>query len=99
MIAAAASVVEDEASRAALAPAFVVWLYAPTWVLAQRMREGAHRPHYDTDLARMLADQLRRRERWFREVADLVVDVSLTTPDEAARTILDAFHAAARSER
>lgn len=93
VIAAAASVVDDPAARAALGPAFVVWLHAPTWVLAQRMRDGGHRPHYDTDLSRMLTEQQRRRERWFRSVADLVVDVSVTSPEEAARRILEAFRA------
>lgn len=94
VIAAAASVVDDPTARAALASSFVVWLHAPTWVLAQRMRDGAHRPHLDADLPRMLAAQQQRRERWFRAVADLSVDVSVTTPEEVARRVLSAFQVA-----
>lgn len=93
VIAAAASVVEDPATRSALANAFVVWLHAPTWLLAKRMRDGAHRPHYDADLKQMLAAQQQRRERWFRSVADLDVDVSVTTPAEVARRVLVTFRA------
>lgn len=91
VIAAAASVVDDPTTRAALASSFVVWLHAPTWVLAQRMRDGEHRPHYDADLQKMLAAQYQRRERWFRSVADLSLDVSVATPAEVAQQVLAAF--------
>jgi shikimate kinase len=91
VIAAAASTVEDPACREALAPAFVVWLDAPPHVLADRMRGGSHRPHYDPDLEKMVADQYQRRARWFREVADLTVDVTSPTPDQVGATVLAAF--------
>lgn len=90
VIAAAASVVEYPDVRAALQPAYVVWLDAPSRVLADRMRDGAHRPHYDPDLEKMLAEQHGRRAPWFREVADLVVDVAEPAPEQVARTILTA---------
>lgn len=91
VIAAAASVVEDPACRDALADAFVVWLDAPPRVLADRMRDGRHRPHYDPDLEKMLSFHRARRGPWFRLVADLTVDVSDITPAEAVKQILAAL--------
>jgi shikimate kinase len=91
VIAAAASVVEDGAIRQALVEPFVVWLDAPPPVLAERMRGGDHRPHFEPDLEKMLTRQRERRSGWFAEVADLVIDVSRVGPDEAAATILSAL--------
>lgn len=97
VIAAAASVVEDPACRAALAGAYVVWLDAPPGVLADRIRDATagpagggpadHRPRYP-DPAAVLAAQHRRRAGWFRAVADLVVDASEGTPETAAAAVL-----------
>ena len=102
VIAAAASVVEDPTCQQALTGAFVVWLDAPPEVLAGRLAgdpapdvadgaEGDHRPQYHPDPYTVLAAQHRRRAEQFREVADLVVDVSDTTPDQAAETVLAAL--------
>lgn len=91
VVAAAASVVEDPACRAALAGAFVVWLDAPAAVLAERMRDGAHRPHYHPDLEKMLTEQYQRRARWFSQVADLRVDVAESSPRQAAERVLAAL--------
>jgi shikimate kinase len=110
VVAAAASVVEDPACRAALAGAFVVWLDAPPSVLADRFRAALapaaggpaadrHRPQYHPDPEAMLADQHRRRAGWFRQVADLVVDVGGTTPDQAAATVLAALAGGGGSDR
>lgn len=87
VVAAAASVVEDPDCRRALQPAFVVWLDAPPEVLADRMRDGEHRPHYRADLVQMLADQRHRRAGWFAELADLTVDVRDTSPEQAVATV------------
>jgi shikimate kinase len=91
VIAAAASVVEDPSCRQALAGAFVVWLDAPPAVLAVRMRDGDHRPHFDADLEKMLTGQRERRAGWFAEVADAVIDVSAAGPDQAAAAALAAL--------
>lgn len=91
VVAAAASVVEDPACRAALAGAFVVWLDAPAAVLADRMRDGAHRPHYQSDLEKMLTEQYQRRAPWLRQVADLRVDVTALSPRQAAARVLAAL--------
>lgn len=93
VVAAAASVVEDPACRAALGDAFVVWLDAPAAVLADRMREGLHRPHYRRDLAQMLTEQYQRRAPWFRQVADLRVDVATLPPRRVAEQVVAALAA------
>ncbi|GHH70245.1 shikimate kinase [Streptosporangium violaceochromogenes] len=88
VIAAAASVVDAPANRAALGPALVIWLDAPASVLAERMRSGEHRPHFEPDLEAMLVRQHARRGALFAEVADLVFDVSATTPQEVVAAVI-----------
>jgi shikimate kinase len=97
VIAAAASVVDDPSCRRALADAFVVWLDAPPAVLADRMRDGEHRPHFDADLEKMLTGQRERRAGWFGDVADAVIDVAEAGPDQAAAAALAALAASGRS--
>lgn len=100
VIAAAASVVEDPPTRAALAGAYVVWLDAPPEVLAGRIGPGGdHRPHYDPDPVVMLTRQRARRAPWFREIADLKVDVSEINPDEVTARILAALAETAADRR
>ncbi|MBO3749391.1 AAA family ATPase [Streptosporangiaceae bacterium NEAU-GS5] len=89
VVAAAASTVEDPVVRAALEPAYVVYLDAPPEVLAERMKSGAHRPHFQPDLVRMLTEQRTRRLPYFTQVADLVVDSSKRTPEETAREVAE----------
>lgn len=84
IIAAGASVVEWPQVRSALAPAFVVWLDAPTSVLRHRMGSGEHRPDFDPAVLRQ------RREPYYREVADLIVDVARDRPPQVAERILAA---------
>lgn len=91
VIAAAASVVENPSLRRELRQAYVVWLDASPRVLADRMRDGAHRPHFEQDLSKMLASQHQRRAGWFQEVADLRVDVAEPGPDEVAATVLESL--------
>lgn len=99
VIAAAASVVEDPASRAALAQAYVVWLDAPPDLLARRMRktidsvDPGHRPRFQLDLDRMMARQYERRAGLFRQVADLVVAVVDSPPDRTVATVIAALEA------
>ncbi|MFC7593200.1 shikimate kinase [Nonomuraea antimicrobica] len=68
--------------RAALRAAFVVWVDAPDEVLAERMRTSDHRPDYDPATMRA------RRERFFREVADLVCDVGTLSPEQVRDEVL-----------
>lgn len=88
VIAAAASVIDSPADRTALGPALVVWLDAPASVLAERMRSGEHRPHFEPDLEAMLTTQRARRGPLFAEVADLTFDVSVTTPEEVVAEVI-----------
>lgn len=85
---AAASVIDSPADRTALGPALVVWLDAPANVLAERMRSGEHRPHFEPDLEAMLTTQRARRGPLFAEVADLTFDVSVTTPEEVVAEVI-----------
>ena len=88
VIAAAASTVEDPASRAALHRAFVVFLDGPPAVLAERMLSSPHRPHFQPDLVAMLTEQRERRLPWLREVADVTVDCGSRTPEEISAEVL-----------
>jgi shikimate kinase len=92
VIAAAASTIDDPRCRAALADdPFVVWLDAPLPVLAERMDSGSHRPQFQPDRLAMLEEQYGRRAGWFRAVADLIVDVAHSTPEDAAAKVLAAL--------
>lgn len=82
VIAAAASTVEDPRVRKALGGAFVVWVDASDDVLAERMRSGAHRPDFRP------AEMRARRAPYFQEVADLVCDVGVLTPEEVRDAVL-----------
>lgn len=90
VIAAAASVIEEEASRDALgAPdVLVVWLRASPSTLGDRFEERRHRPAYGVDRETFLADQARRRDALYEAVADIVVRTDTTSPDEAAARIV-----------
>ncbi|WP_223167089.1 shikimate kinase [Nonomuraea sp. SYSU D8015] len=89
VIAAAASTVEDPQVRAALREAFVVWVDAADEVLLQRMRSSDHRPDFDPTAMRA------RREPYFREVADLVCDVGVMSPEQVRDAVLEALGRAA----
>jgi shikimate kinase len=81
VVAAAASVVDREDCRAAMAGVFVVWLDAPTEVLEARFRSRGHRPVYDLDIGRMLRDQFANRGPHLAELADLRLDATLPVPE------------------
>ncbi|MFB4277116.1 MULTISPECIES: shikimate kinase [unclassified Nonomuraea] len=82
VIAAAASTVESPQVREALGGAFVVWVDAADEVLAERMRTSTHRPEYAPAAMRA------RREPYFREVADLVCDVGVMSPEQVRDAVL-----------
>jgi shikimate kinase len=90
VIAAAASTIEDDASRAALAgPGVgVVWLRGSPAVLARRAASGSHRPV--GPLAELSA-QVDRRYPLFERVADLTVDVDDRSPGEVLEAVLEAL--------
>ncbi len=81
VIAVAASVVEDGATRRVLARAScTVWLTAPVDVLVARVSGQTHRP-LEADVRHQLAAQMAERSALFARVADIVVD---STQDPAA---------------
>lgn len=83
VVCAAASVVEDERCRAAMAgSALVVWLDAPPDVLARRVPSGAHRR---TQTPQAAAASLAARWRRFEAVADVRLDASAPTPELVER--------------
>ena len=92
VVGAAASTIEDERFRAALATpgVFVVWLQGDPAQLALRMPSGVHRPALAADLARLLTNQLQKRRPLFESVADLVIPAAGSTADEVAATIATA---------
>ena len=86
----AASVVDDEACREALNGdgILVAWLTARPETAAARFDDQAHRPRYGDDPLTFLAEQATRRDPWFREIADLVLETDDATPDELAAAIV-----------
>ncbi len=83
VIAAAASVVDNASTRAALQAddLLVAWLAADTATLSGRIGPDDHRPRHDADMARYLVEQAPRRDAACAELADVIVDA--TAPIEA----------------
>ena len=87
----AAGVVLDPRSRKRMADSsFVVYLRAPVAVLAERVGTGTGRPWVEKDASQVLERLYQGREPLFREVADLVLDVDGSTPEQLAGAILRA---------
>ena len=70
---------------------FVAWLRASPEVLAARAVGAEHRPWLDDDPVGWFRRTVAEREPLYAEVADLEIDTTATTPDEAARAILAAL--------
>jgi len=82
VISAAASVIEDPESRAAMANprVAVVWLHGDPEVLAARFRSpDDHRPTYGESVAAFLAEQAARREPLVPTVGAHMIDVGNLT--------------------
>jgi shikimate kinase len=90
VICAAASVVDREDCRAALAApgVAVIWLTASPAELAERFFADPHRPAYDADTERMLRDQLAARERSLTEVATETIATATLTPGDIAKRVV-----------
>jgi shikimate kinase len=83
---AAAAVVEEAPSRAALDHADVVWLRARPQTLSERIGSGLGRRGEATD-PKWLAGRARSREGLYADVADLIIDVDDRTPAQVATEI------------
>ena len=88
----AASVVEVEVVRDALADHFVVWLTGPVERLAADAAGKPHRPFLeDRDPLELLTAQMAVREPLVLPIADLVIDVYDASKDDQAAAVLAAF--------
>jgi shikimate kinase len=68
----------------------VVWLRAPSEVLATRVGAGGdHRPLLGTDPDANLRRLDDERRPIYQDVADVVIDVAELTPDQAADRIIE----------
>lgn len=99
VIAAAASVVDDERCLRALQQPVVVWLWAPPETLVHRLTSANHRRDLGDDPLLALTALTQRREPLYRQVADAMVDVSRLTPDQTAEAILSRIEARQREHR
>ena len=97
VIAAAGGVVLSESNRQLLDKArtqrmiIVVWLHALPEVLAARTAKGSHRPALDTDRLQVLQQMYTQREPMYKEVSDVVIDVSERSVESVTSLIIDAI--------
>jgi shikimate kinase len=85
----AASVLEVDDALAALDGHTVVWFTAPASYLAERAVQKSHRPLLaEGDPAELFERQLAVREPRALPLADLVIDVSTTSKEDAADAIV-----------
>jgi shikimate kinase len=88
----AASVIEVEAVRDALAGHFVVWLTGPVERLATDAASKPHRPFVDDgDPLELLSRQMAVREPLVLPIADLTIDVYSMSKDDQADAIVAAL--------
>jgi len=92
VVSAAASVIDDPATRAAMtAPGVaVIWLHARPDVLAERFASAPHRPAYGDSPETFLAEQAARREPLLGAIDAHVIDVDGLTPDEVVAQAMNA---------
>jgi len=91
VVCAAASVVENEACRRALAQPDLakIWLRGSAAALAARFTSGGHRPAYGEEPIAFLAEQQERREHLFAACQPLGVDTDGKTADEVLAEVLE----------
>ncbi len=93
VVGAAASVIEDDACRVALAAPdiAVIWLRATPAVLAARFHADDHRPAFGSSPRAFLARQARRREPLLAALDPIVIDVDQIDPDQAVARAMEAL--------
>ncbi|MDP9494528.1 MAG: AAA family ATPase [Actinomycetota bacterium] len=87
VIAAAASVIEDEAARSALLEVNCVWVDAEDELLRLRQASGSHR----REVGEEEADRLERREPLFSHCADVRVDTGVVSEHDAVSLAVEAI--------
>jgi shikimate kinase len=80
--AAGGTVLSDENRERMRDAGRVIWLRADPEVLAERVRNGVHRPLLADDPAKVLRDLHAARHVLYEDVADHVVDTAGRSPDE-----------------
>ena len=95
VIAAAASVVENEEVRAALAKHTCLWLDADAATLAARHERANHRRSLDEPSA-TFSEMKRRRDPVYSELALARIDTATTRPEEALANALATLKSRAR---
>jgi shikimate kinase len=94
VISAAASVIDDEASRLALTrPGVVtVWLHGSPELLAKRFHSpDDHRPSYGDSPKQFLAEQIARREPFVLAIGAHMINVDGLTRDEVLERVVRAL--------
>ena len=100
VIAAAASTIEVAAVRAALADrAWVVRLRAAPDTLVARFPESSDRPLGRVDPSRLVADQSRRRDPLFAEIADATFETDGSAADDTVEDVVKKVVAASGEGR
>jgi shikimate kinase len=85
VLAPAASVVDQEAGRAALDENLAIWLTAPNHVLVGRQSAGTHRRPIS---AAELAELHRKRAPWLKDVCDFTVDAGVSSPQQVVEKVI-----------
>ena len=85
----AASVIEVDAVRDAMAGHLVVWLTGPVELLAEKAVDGDHRPLvHEGDPLELVSEQLAVRGPLAVALADLVLDISVGSREEQAEQVV-----------
>jgi len=69
----------------------VVWLHAAPEVLAERTAKGTHRPALDNDRLGVLQEMLSHREPLYKEISDVIIDVSERSIESVVNLVIDAI--------
>jgi shikimate kinase len=91
VVAAAASVVDDDRCLHALAAPFVAWLRAPAPMVVARLSGDEQRRRLGADPAAAVSALTARRAPRYALVANVTIDVAQLSPEAAAGIIVDAF--------
>ncbi|HKX71948.1 MAG TPA: shikimate kinase [Acidimicrobiales bacterium] len=91
VVAAAASVVDDDRCLRALAAPFVAWLRAPPRTVVARLSGDEQRRRLGADPAAAVGGLAARRAPRYALVANVTIDVAQLSPEAAAGIIVDAL--------
>ena len=91
VLATGGGVVETEANRQHIrSRGFVVYLKSPVEALIQRTKHDRNRPLLQTENpAQVLRDLMQRREPWYEEMADLVIETQQVPVHRVVKKIAD----------